>query len=200
METPKQYKKYLNEGICDEQMLGDVIYSYNKRAKNHRDKSNQYRRYGYDKYDNEGKSREIMGTYYGKKNKLLKLFPDKIQCIHKHTIKNRRRVYDYQNEYENITDYVYSNCYFDWNKDDYVCFVDIEEDVVNYYLYYQIGDKSFHSPIKMDINKFVKNEEFKQLEIIDLPEDFYTHGKNTNSLLSVQFCDKVYDRFVSQVG
>lgn len=87
METPKKYKEYLNQGICDEQMLGDVIYSYNKRAKNHKDKSNQYRRYGYDKYDNEGKSREIMGTYYGKKDKRLKLFPDKIQCIHKHTIK-----------------------------------------------------------------------------------------------------------------
>lgn len=200
METPKQYRKYLNEGICDERMLGDVIYSYNKRAKNHRDKSHEYRKGRYDKYDYEGKSLEKMETYYGRKDKLLKLFPDKIQCIHRHTIKKRRRVYDFQKEYETITDYVYSNCYFDWNKDDYVCFVDIEEDVVYYYLYYQVGDKSFHSPIKMDINKFVKDEEFKQLEIIDLPEDFYTHGKNTNSLLSVQFCDKVYDRFVSQIG
>ena len=200
METPKKYKEYLNQGICDEQMLGDVIYSYNKRAKNHRDKSNQYRRYGYDKYDNEGKSREIMGTYYEKKDKLLKLFPDKIQCIHKHTIKKRRRVYDYQNEYENITDYVYSNSYYDWEEDREVWFVDIEEDVVNYYLYYQIGDKSFHSPIKIDINKLVKTDEFQQFEIIDLPEDFYTQGQNTTSLLSVQFCDKVYEKFGLQAA
>lgn len=114
--------------------------------------------------------------------------------------KNRRRVYDYQNEYENITDYVYSNYYYDWEEDREVWFVDIEEDIVNYYLYYQIGDKSFHSPIKIDINKLVKTEGFQQFEIIDLPEDFYTQGQNTTSLLSVQFYDKVYDKFVSQVG
>ena len=58
METPPKYKQYLNQGICDEQMLSDVIYSYNKRAKNHRDKSNEYRKCRYDKYDNEGKSLE----------------------------------------------------------------------------------------------------------------------------------------------
>ena len=200
METPPKYKQYLNQGICDEQMLSDVIYSYNKRAKNHRDKSNEYRKCRYDKYDNEGKSLEKMETYYGKKDKLLKLFPDKILCIHKHAIKKRRRVYDYQKEYKTITDYVYSNLYYDWDKDDYVRFVDIEEDVVNYYLYFHVGDKTFHSPIKMDINKFIRNNGFQQLKIIDLPEDFYTQGKNTNSLLSVQFCDKVYERFISQAG
>lgn len=154
METPPKYKQYLNQGICDEQMLSDVIYSYNKRAKNHRDKSNEYRK-----------------------------------CR-----------YDYQKEYKTITDYVYSNFYYDWDKDDYVRFVDIEEDVVNYYLYFHVGDKTFHSPIKMDINKFIRNNGFQQLKIIDLPEDFYTQGKNTNSLLSVQFCDKVYERFISQAG
>ena len=90
--------------------------------------------------------------------------------------------------------------YYDWDKDDYVRFVDIEEDVVNYYLYFHVGDKTFHSPIKMDINKFIRNNGFQQLKIIDLPEDFYTQGKNTNSLLSVQFCDKVYERFISQAG
>lgn len=33
MKTPKEYVKYLTQGICNEQMLADVIYSYNKRAK-----------------------------------------------------------------------------------------------------------------------------------------------------------------------
>lgn len=38
METPKEYKNLLSQGILDEQMIADVIYSYNKRAKNFRDK------------------------------------------------------------------------------------------------------------------------------------------------------------------
>lgn len=203
METPKKYKQYLNQGICDEQMLADVIYSYNKRAKNHRDNCNYYRRCRYDHYNNEERSREIMETYYGKKENLLKLFPNKILCIHKHKITKRRRIYDYQKEYAGITNYIYTNCYYDYDwvndKDKEVWFVDIEEDIDNYYLYFQIGDKTFHSPIK-NINKFLKNEQFKQLEIIDLPEDFYTQGEDIASLLSVQFCDKVYEKFMPQAG
>ena len=106
-------------------------------------------------------------------------------------------MYDYQKEYEAIEDYVYSNSYYDWKKDDYVYFVDIEEDVDNYYLYYQIGNKSFHSPIK-DIKKTLQKERYQSLKIIDLPQDFYTYGEDTTSLLSAQFCNKVYDMFTAQ--
>lgn len=45
MKTPKEYVKYLTQGICNEQMLADVIYSYNKRAKNYRNKKRDYRNY-----------------------------------------------------------------------------------------------------------------------------------------------------------
>lgn len=199
MKTPETYKNFLTQAICDEQMLADVIYSFNKRAKNHRDKSNYYRKISYDKYDNEGKAKAKMEEYYDKKDKLLKLFPNKAICIHKHTIKKRRRIYDYQKEYAGISNYIYTNYYYDWDNDKLkeVWFVDIEEDMDNYYLYFQIGDKTFHSPIK-DINKFIKNEQFKQLEIIDLPQDFYTYGEDTTSLLSAQFCNKVYDKFIAQ--
>lgn len=202
METPKEYKNLLSQGILDEQMIADVIYSYNKRAKKFRDKSKEYgKRYRgpwrYDKYGNEDRALEAMENYYGKKDALLQLFPNKAICIHRHTIKKRRRVYDYQKEYEAIEDYVYSNCYYDWEKDDYVYFVDIEEAVDNYYLYYEIGNRSFHSPIK-DIKKTLKNERYQSLKIIDLPQDFYTYGEDTTSLLSAQFCNKVYDKFTAQ--
>lgn len=204
MTTPKVYKNLLSQGILDEQMIADVIYSYNKRAKNFRDKAREYRRryndyWRYDKYDNEGRALEEMKKYYNKKDALLSLFDEKAICIHRHTIKKRRRVYDYEKEYADITDYVYVNSYYDGYKEDYVCFVDIEETVDNYYLYFQIADKSFHSPID-DITKFMKNGRYQCLEIVDLPNDFYTYGKNTSDLLSVQFCDKVYDRFISQAA
>lgn len=201
MVTPKEYQKYLTQGVCDEQMLAEVIYSYNKRAKNHRDTRNYYRRAKWDNYDNEGRAMAKMEEYYGKKHNLLyKLFTKKAVCIHAHTVHKRKRVYDYEKEYESITDYVYSNCYYDYVKDEEVYFVDYIEDIVNYFLCFRIGDKSFHSPIEMEITDFLKQDEFQHLEIIDLPEDFYTEGQDRSDLLSVQFCDKVYKKFVLQAA
>lgn len=206
MVTPKKYKQFLAQGICDEQMLADVIFSYNKRAKNHRDKSYQYRNFYrdyhiYDKYNNEERSKWIMDMYYAKKEDLLmKLCADRAICIHRHKVKQRIRVYDYQKEYDNIKEYCYCNRYYDGERDDYVYFVDYDKKVFKYYLCFQVGDKSFHSKIKTDLNKFLKNEQFKNLEIVDLPNDFYTHGQDTASLLSVQFCDKVYEKFISQIA
>lgn len=167
MKTPKTYQQLLLQGVLDEQMMGDVIFSFNKRAKNFRDKSEEYRyRYRYDKYNNVGRAQAEMREYYRKKDALLRLFPDKVVCIHKHTIQKR------------IDEYVY-------------------KDVDNYYLYIELGDKSFHSPIK-NIKALLKNEKFQHLEIIDLPDDFYTHGEDISSLLSVQFCNKVYEKFISE--
>lgn len=202
MKTPKEYVKYLTQGICNEQMLADVIYSYNKRAKNYRDKKRDYRNYyktnhTYDKYDNEWRAQMMMDKYYAKKEDLLmKLCIDKVTCIHKHKIKERRRVYDYEKEYETVTDYCYANRYFDEERDDYVYFIDFYEDSFRYYLFFNIGDKSFHSQIKIDLEKFLDKEQFKNTEIVELSDDFYTHGEETSPLLSVQFCDKVYEKFI----
>ena len=44
MRIPKAYTENLNKGIVTEQMLCDVLYSYNKRAKNWRDKKRQYKK------------------------------------------------------------------------------------------------------------------------------------------------------------
>ena len=35
MQTPKQYKENLKQGVINESMLSDVLYSYSKRAKNY---------------------------------------------------------------------------------------------------------------------------------------------------------------------
>ena len=58
MKTPLEYTKNLKNHIITPQMLLDCLYSSNKRAKNWRDKEQEYRefyrssRYSYDKYDN----------------------------------------------------------------------------------------------------------------------------------------------------
>ena len=192
MKTPKNYSKFLKEGICDEQMLSDVIYSYNKRAKNFRDKVWEHSQCYWYKSDWITKEEERRDAYYEKKERLIKtLFLSNAKCIHKHTIYKKRRVYDYQKNYDNITDYYHSNCYFDRDKEDYVYFKDYNETIDNYYLCTEIGDRLFHTPI--DIRK----EKFPHLEVKELPDDFYTYGASVKELLSVQFCDKVYEKFIN---
>lgn len=42
MRTPQEYVKNLNNKIITKAMLCDCLYSVNKRAKNFRDKAEQY--------------------------------------------------------------------------------------------------------------------------------------------------------------
>lgn len=75
--------------------------------------------------------------------------------------------------------------FWDYKNDEFVCFVDDEkeEEIELYFLYYEIGENTFHQPIK--------NPEKYDLKTVKL-DDFYTEGNDINDLLSVQFCDKVY--------
>ena len=59
-----------------------------------------------------------------------------------------------------------------------------------YYLYYEIGGYTFHQPIEKS-----ELENFKDLDV-DVLEDFETFGRDTTELLSVQFCKKVYEKFM----
>ena len=84
---------------------------------------------------------------------------------------------------------MWSNSYFDYEYDREVYFIDIpdEENSFLYFLYYEYPKHSFHNPINKE-----ELEKYNKLEIIDI-EDFETFGKDVNDLLSLQFCDKVYD-------
>ena len=54
-----------------------------------------------------------------------------------------------------------------------------------YYLFYQLGDHSFHSPItEGNIKKYYPNLEIKQVELD-------TSGKDINDLVSIQFVEKL---------
>lgn len=191
MRTPKEYTKMLNDGYVEDEVVGVVLFSINKRAKNYREKEKEtrekyrYERYAYDKYDNEEKYREKKEEYYAMKSDILDLYsPLK---IHRSFYDTRLRIYDYEGEsYEsNIENAIYSNYYFDDEKNEEVHFIDILEKVPSYFLYYEIGNNSFHSPVD-DIDSF------ESLEITDIDDNFKMNGENINDLLSVQFCKKVY--------
>lgn len=164
-------------------------YSVNKRAKNYRDKARQYR-YSYYHGDNQ---REEMERYYGYKEQLLSYFTPK--CIHKQFVgSERERVYDYESEYNNRKgkNIVWENCYYDYDEDREVWFYDYETNVKKYlyFLYYVIGDYSFHTPIT--------NPKAYDYPIEKIDDDFTTVGKDVKELVSAQFVIKVLETLATE--
>ena len=191
METPKEYTKNLKNNILTTEMLIDCLFSVNKRAKNCRDKEREYRdkfrgcRYG-DKYGTEEKYREKKEEYYSQKEKILTLFtPD---CIHSEVQQRRTRIYDYEEEYGTTyleNEVIHSGHYFDPITDEPVFFDDIMLPHTQFYLFYDFGKCSFHTPID---EYLIKN--YPNLEIINIGS-LTTYGKDIDVLLSTQFVKKV---------
>ena len=191
METPKEYKKMLKEGAISKKALSEVLYSVNKRAKNHRDAKRRYKNSIYE--SNYDKSVEKEEEYYSMKDEILSfLKPIK---IHKDVKVRDKYVkyYDYEPEYYSIKDYIREGEYYDRECDDYVKFkVVLEEEKTELlFLYYELEEYSYHTPINSaDLS------EYKDLQISEL-KDFKTYGADINDLLSIQFCKKVHEALLS---
>lgn len=201
MRTPKDYLENLKKGIITPSMLEDVLFSFNKRAKNYRDREEKYRlerrynSYWYDKYGNEDMCREKKEMLYGKKSDILHCCPNKLKAIHKLKRKKKIRIEDDDPEYYNyrseIEKYikgesskvVYMNMYFDDDIEQYVNFINIYVNSYEYYLYYEFPNRSFHHPINE--KEMVK---YNNLEIISL-DSLTTYGENINDLLPLPFCN-----------
>lgn len=101
MRTPVEYVRNFNNGIITNEMLESAIFTYNKRAKNCRDRQlermadREYRQdmgmRNYDKYHNEQKYRNEKLKYYNKKAELLKLV--KPSAIHLIIHENGKKTY-----------------------------------------------------------------------------------------------------------
>lgn len=193
MKTPSDYLESLKVGKVTPKIVGDVTYSFNKRAKNMRDKEREYRelssnRRFFDIHDNEEKYRNKKEGYYQKKEAILNLH--KPVCIHE----VKRRVNDTlegdfdKSSYESLIEYG-SYERFDNFTRDYETFTRVSYVVSDYYLFYEIGGHSFHTPID---GISVHNE----LPIVPI-DSLTTYGEDVNELLSVQFCDKVLDGLLS---
>lgn len=192
MKTPKQYTINLKNNIITKEMLVDCLFSVNKRAKNYRDQERLYREQHIDIYDTESKCRQKKEEYYSKKERLLTLLEP--TCIHKETIFKRRKVkiYDWDECYDQLltqNKFIYKSEYYDRELEREVCFgVRYEEEIIEkYYLFYDCGEVSFHSPIREDMLKKY------DLEIIDLEGELHTIGKEISELVSVQFVNKVLE-------
>lgn len=199
MRTPKEYSKLIKKGIITDQIIAECIYSVNKRAKNCRDKLREYKnsRYAYLDYhymDNLAHYEDQRDKYYSMKDELLSIYTP--VCIHKQHIGYPSiRVYSYEKKYEkkkrkHEKDIVWENSYCDYDSGEEVEFFDYEDkskDNYLYFLFYEIGEYSYHTPIYMSDIK----ERYSDLEVKRINDNFRTFGLETDGLLSVQFVNKV---------
>ena len=196
MRTPKRYTDLIKNKKITNQIIAECIYSVNKRAKNYRDKIEDYKQAGFYRYkeNNIENAKEQKEKYYSMKEDLLLNFSPKL--IHKqYAGEKRQRVYSYQKNYEKLynekrNDIVWENSYYDYDRNKEVDFFDysLGEKKYLYFLYYEIGEYSFHTPITEE-----RVEKNTQLEIKEIDENFQTHGADIVDLLSTQFVQKVID-------
>ena len=174
----------------------------NKRAKNYRDKIKEYKNGSFHQHleSNIEKVEEEMGKYYQLKEEFLKVFTPTL--IHKQFIgEEKKRVYSYEKNYEEllkekINDIIWKNSYYDYDKDMEVEFFDYRLGTKKYlyFLYYEIGEYSFHSPITEKIA-----ERDTGLEIQEIDENFKTQGSKIEGLLSMQFVKKSWNYYKAKI-
>ena len=196
MRTPKKYNDLIKNKEITNKIIAECIYSVNKRAKNYRDKIKDYNQAGFYKYkeNNIENAKEQKEKYYSMKDDLLLNFSPKL--IHKkYDGEKRQRVYSYQKNYaklynEKINDITWENSYYDSDRNKEIDFFDysLGEKKYLYFLYYEIGEYSFHTPITEE-----RVEKNTQLEVKEIDENFQTHGADIVDLLSTQFVQKVID-------
>ena len=196
MRTPKRYTDLIKNKKITNQIIAECIYSVNKRAKNYRDKIEDYKQAGFYKYkeNNIENAKEQKQKYYSMKEDLLLNFSPKL--IHKQYVGEKtQRVYSYQKNYAKLYDekrneITWENSYYDYDRNREVEFFDysLGEKEYFYFFYYEIGEYSFHTPITEE-----RAEKNTQLEVKEIDENFQTHGADIVDLLSTQFVQKVID-------
>jgi hypothetical protein len=190
MKTPQKYLNELKKGNLSEKLIGIVLYSINKRAKNYRDKIGAYRGNHSDFYDELNNQK--MDELYMMKDDILNLFvPTKIHSVKRYT-SPYLACRNYCGEYDD----------FCWQKEDSDYWIESPCNEckrkkvktaykrTDYFLFYEIGDHSFHSPIK---DEEVSDWNLPMEEI----ESLLISGAKTKDLLSSQFCKKVHQHLMN---
>ena len=201
MKTPKLYNDLINEKKITNEIIAECVYYVNEWAKNYRDKIKEYKNGRSHQHleSNIEKAEEEMGKYYQLKEEFLKVFTTNL--IHKQFIgEKKKRVYSYEKKLWEIVerknnDIFWKNSYYDYDKDMEIEFFDYHLGTKKYlyFLYYEIGEYSFHSPITEKIA-----ESNTELEIQEIDENFKTHGSKIEGLLSMQFVKKVLELLQSE--
>lgn len=193
MKTPIKYKEALKNNIITFEMLEQALYSINKRAKNCRDKAQeyykifdrQYRNYLSPYYTAYQQQEEKMREYYKYKDFLLEncLVPE---CIHLEwlTRSKKRRIFETESDYKRN---LQQRVDYGWDNGQKYLVVEEEYFAEKYYLFYRTENYSYHRPIDKSLI-----DQFSNLEIIEI-NDLKTYGKQITDLVSMQFVRQVMD-------
>lgn len=179
METSAEYSKNIKNRIITTSMLEDALFSVNKRAKNYRNAKRKASKPAY-----YFSAQEKMNNFYGKKDILLSI----VKPIRVH-----REIVEYAHEHIDYKEPHFREKFFEMEKKGLIedslgtsFYIDLEKSRINYYLYYCIGEHTFHTPIS-------KKEALENgLEIITI-DNLLTEGHDVDSLVSVQFVDKLIE-------
>ncbi|MCB2290852.1 hypothetical protein LGK97_13985 [Clostridium sp. CS001] len=204
MKTTKEFIENIRDKVITMEMVEMAVYSLNKRAKNCRDNKNKYydkgKQSNYKRYfDTVDKYKAKEREYYSLKDFLLKKLL-KPTCIHMENLiyENEICYYSYDDQYEEmVKKAIYCGSYFDEDRMEMVDFIDVieDEEISNYYLFYETNNYSFHIPINIsEANKMVAENNIKIIEI----ENLVTKGKEINDLISVQFINKIIELIKSE--
>lgn len=201
MRTPESYAKNLKDRVITTEMLGDCLYSVNKRAKNYRNLKRKARHYRHSHRNYAALNECKEQNFYAMKEKLLSIA--KPVCIHKEFAGFERiRVMDYEPDYYDLMlrkglkgEIVWVNSFssLDWdfgyggNETWFFDYIDKSKPKFRWYLYYSVGNHTFHTPIDENAAKCHKELPVKEIGQI------VTDGHDTNDLISVQFVSKVID-------
>lgn len=194
MRTPKNYIQLVNDKKITNEMIAECIYSVNKRAKNHRDRIRKYKDDRYNPYTarNIENAEDEMEKYYTMKEELLTVFEPSL--IHEQYVgEEKKRVFSTEEDYDKLlqeksNDILRKGSYYDDENSIEVEFFDyrLGRKKYLYFLFYEIGEYSFHLPISEQ-----KAKKYTKLQIKEIDQDFKTHGANIEGLLSTQFVNKV---------
>lgn len=194
MRTPQNYTQLVNDKKITNEMIAECIYSVNKRAKNHRDKIRKYKDDRYNRYTvrNIENAEDEMEKYYMMKEELLTVFEPSL--IHEQYVgEEKKRVFSTEEDYDKLlqeksNDILRKGSYYDDENSIEVEFFDYKlgRKKYLYFLFYEIGEYSFHLPISEQ-----KARKDTKLQIKEIDKDFKTQGANIEGLLSTQFVNKV---------
>lgn len=164
MKKSNEITEHLANGEVTNEMLAMAAYSYNKRAKNMRDREAYYRRKYYfnDIYGNANKLKEKKDDYYRRKDECL-AFAEPTAL---HIVERDRKVQVWDAAHR---------------------FYEFRSQKVNeYYKLYVIGSYRFHQPIAES-----EFEVLKKTMPVEEIENFETDGEEVVKLMSVQTADKI---------
>ncbi len=187
MKTPVKYSKLVKNNEVDKELIGHVAFSINKRAKNYRDKRNEYRYSNYrHAYSYMQSYEEKMNEAYIMKANILSLF--KPIEVHQAIFKSEfyKIVYSDQPEYLQIKPHQIRLTGWSLTTGNKYKEILIKKSRTQYFLYFEIDNFKFHQPI--DENELVN---YTDLSIKTLEDNFKVEGKKGTELLSAQFCKKV---------